>query len=173
MVPDGWAPRDDNPSEFVLVPTSTSDAGIYLFREPVAHLQTTDCRAARDPSVATDPRALGSWIASLSGLKATPLKTVTVGGLSGVTFDVTVAATWTHACPYSNGAPFVPMIMSAVPGSDLDWGLGAGGGMRVVILNAGGGRTLWIDFEATTLGTYNAVLKEAAPILDSFVFAIG
>jgi hypothetical protein len=117
------------------------------------------------------PKELTNWIASIPGLTAIPPTSVTVGGLPGFKLDVRVAPTWTHTCPYSNGQPFVPLIVSGVPGSDLDWGVGGTGRMRIYVLDAGAGRRLWIDVETIAGKDFDQLAARATPVIESFAFS--
>ena len=171
-VPDGWFAVGDDPTEYVLkFASATSDDGLFIFREPVAHSQRADCpEAAVDPSVGRSPKDLTSWIAALPGLTATTPTAVKVGGLSGFELTVAVAPRWTHACPYSDGDPFVPLITSDLPRSDLDWGVGGTARMRIYVLDAGAGRRLWIDVETIAGKNFDELDRRAAPVVDSFKF---
>jgi len=172
-VPDGWFAVGDDPSEYVLkFGSATTDDGLFIFRDPIAHSQRADCPEAGDPSVGTTPKELTSWIAALPGLTATPPTAVTVGGLHGFQLVVRVAPTWTHACPYSEGQPFVPLIVSGFPGSDLDWGVGGTGRMRIYVLDAGAGRRLWIDVETIAGKDFDQLDARSTPVIESFGFSV-
>lgn len=171
-VPEGWFAVEDNPSAFVLkFGSATTDDSLVVFRDPVAHSQEADCPAAADRSVGSSPKELTHWIAALPGLTATRPTAVTVGGLPGFTLAVRIAPTWTHACPYSNGQPSVPLIVSAFPGSDLDWGVGGTGRMRIYALDAGAGRRLWIDVETLAGEDFDELDARAKPVIESFEFS--
>jgi len=171
-VPTGWFGVDDGPGEYDLKFGSTqTDDGLFLFRDPVAHSRLPDCPMTADPKVGTSPKELVDWIASLPGLVATPPKAVTVGGLAGFSLDVRLAPSWTHACPYSKGEPVVPLIVGGAPGSDLDWGVGGTGRMRIYVLDAGGGRRLWIDVETIDGGKFDQLAERSTPVIESFAFS--
>jgi hypothetical protein len=171
-VPEGWYGVEDGPGEYVLKYGSTvTNDGLFMFREPVAHSQRADCPMTADPTVGTSVKDLASWIASLPGLAATPPKAITVGGLAGFGLDVRLAASWTHACPYSDGEPNVPLIVSSFPRSDLDWGVGGKGRMRVYVLDAGAGRRLWIDVETIDGRNFDQLAARTTPVIESFGFS--
>jgi hypothetical protein len=169
-VPDGWF-TDDQPTEYgFTVGSGQALDGIYLFRDPLAHSQAPDCPQTADHTIGTSPKDLTDWIAALPGLKATPPKAVTVGGLPGYTLDVRVAPSWKHACPYSDGEPIVPLIVDSGPNYGLDWNVGATG-MRIWVLDAGAGGRIWIDVEAGDRLTFAEIVERATPVIESFEFA--
>jgi hypothetical protein len=171
-VPTGWFSVEDGTGEYVLkFGSAETDDGLFLFREPVAHSQQPDCPGTADPKVGTSPKELVDWIASLPGLVATPPKAIAVGGLAGFGLDVRVAPSWTHACPYSQGDPVVPLIVSSSPGSDLDWGVGGTGRMRIYVLDAGAGRRVWIDVETIDGGKFDQLAERSTPVIESFAFS--
>jgi hypothetical protein len=171
-VPVGWFGVEDGTGEYALkFGGADTDDGLFLFRDPVAHSQLPDCPMTADPKVGTSPKELVDWIASLPGLVATPPKAVTVGGLAGFGLEVRVAPSWTHACPYSQGDPVVPLIVGSAPGSDLDWGVGGTGRMRIYLLDAGGGGRIWIDVETIDGGRFDQLAERSTPVIESFVFS--
>jgi hypothetical protein len=172
-VPQGWFAAGDELGEYVLkFGSATTDDGLFIFRDPVAHSQRADCPdATGDPTVGTSAKQLSDWIAALPGLVVTRPSGVTVGGLHGFELTVRVASTWRHACPYSNGQPTVPLIVSGLPGSDLDWGVGGSGRMRIDLLDVPAGTPVWIDVETISGGAFDQLNSRAAPIIDSMMFA--
>jgi hypothetical protein len=169
-VPAGWF-TGDQPLEYVFtVGSDTAGDGIFLFRDPIAHSQDPDCPMAADPTIGTSPKELTDWIASLPGLKATTPKAVSLGGLPGFTLDIRLAPHWTHACPYSDGQPVVPLIVGSQPGSGPDWNVGSTG-MRIWVLDAGANRRVWIDMEAGDHLTLEQLVERAAPVVESFDFS--
>jgi hypothetical protein len=169
-VPEGWF-TGDQPDEYVLtVGSDQSTDGIFLFRDPLAHSQEPDCPMMPDRTIGTSPKELTDWIASLPGLDATTPKAVSIGGLTGFTLDVRLAPGWTHACPYSDGEPVVPLIVGSRPKNELDWGVGATG-MRIWVLDAGADRRVWIDIEAGDARTLDQMVQRATPVIESFEFS--
>jgi len=99
------------------------------------------------------------------------VEAVTVGGLSGFRLEVQVASSWTNACPFSDGTPIVPLIVSSFPGSDVDWEVGGTGRMRIWILDAGQGQRVWIDVETLDGRNFDQLALLSTPVLDSFSFS--
>jgi hypothetical protein len=62
------------------------------------------------------------------------------------------------------------LIKSGIPGSDLDWGVGGTGRMRIYVLDAGAGRRLWIDVETIAGKDFDQLDGRAAAVIDSFKF---
>ena len=169
-MPAGWFTGDE-PTEYALtVGSDRSSDGIFLFRDPLAHSQKPDCPLTADQTIGTSAKEITDWIASLPGLKATPPEAVTVGGLPGYMLDVRLAPSWKHACPYSDGAPVVPLIVGSASNKGLDWGVGATG-MRIWVLDAGADRRIWMDVEAGDRLTLDDMLQRATPVIESFEFS--
>jgi hypothetical protein len=54
--------------------------------------------------------------------------------------------------------------------NNFDWGLAAGGRMRLFLLNLPDGRTTLIDVEAPDRATWDALISDAMPVIATFAF---
>ena len=170
-VPDGWSNTVDGPDGYFLTKQGAPDGGgILAFSTALANSQSVGCPGTVEPGVGKTATALATWLTALPGLVTSPPKSITVGGLSGTTVDVGISPSWNRACPYSEGKPYVPMFTNGNPTDNFDWGLAAGGRMRVFLLDLPDGRTMLIDVESPDASTFDALLADATPVIDTFEF---
>ena len=89
-----------------------------------------------------------------------------------MTLDVSVSPTWTATCPAITDKPYVPLFTNgeSSEADSFDWGLTAGAAMRLFLLDLPDGRTMLIDIEAQDKATWDALVAEATPIVNTFVF---
>ena len=97
------------------------------------------------------------------GLATTPSTPVSVGGLSGVVLDITLADGWTGTCFYApGGLPVVPMFRGVEP-SSLDHAMAPGLTMRLYLLDRPLG-TLAIEVDdfadGEHLDTYSTIVDQ-------------
>jgi hypothetical protein len=115
-----------------------------------------------------DAEALARSILSDSDLEATEPVAVSVGGMAALQMDV-VTATGATVC--DSGSPEVLAVADSGDGFGAHW-LEPGDRMRLYLLDLPDGssaRTLAVTFVAPE-ASYEAVLEDAGPILDSFEF---
>jgi hypothetical protein len=169
-VPAGWTNFEDTPGNFLLVPRrgnlpgvngGTSDfIGIYA---SVA-AEVNSCTSEQPVfGVGQAPRAIAGWIGRQPGLRSTPARPVTVGGLAGVVMDITEAPGAGILCPAIPGPRYVAVIMGLAP-SGLDHGLIPGLRWRLYLLAYGGG-SLAIEVDDVAgggehLAEYTALVKK-------------
>jgi hypothetical protein len=170
-VPDGWSNSVDGPDGYMLTRQAAPDAGgIFAFSTALATSQGVGCPGGVDRSVGTSAKALATWLTTVPGLVTTNPRSVTVGGLSGRTLDVSVSPSWKRTCPYSEGKPYVAMFTNGDAANPFDWGLAAGGHMRLFLLNLPDGRTMLIDVEGPDASAFDALVSAAMPVISSFQF---
>jgi len=172
-VPDGWSNPIDGRHGYILVKQDApKDAAIYLFATTMAASSANGCPTGVDTTVPHTASALAGWVATLPGLVTSSPAPVTVGGLQGMTLDVSVSPTWTATCPAITDKPYVPLFTNgeSSEADSFDWGLTAGAAMRLFLLDLPDGRTMLIDIEAQDKATWDALVAEATPIVNTFVF---
>jgi len=170
-VPDRWELISDTTSYLELRPAGTDVAGIYLFRDVVAASQDPSCPTAAADGVGPTSTELVAWIRQLDGLAVTSPALVTVGGLRGVSVDISIAQGWTASCPFANGLPTVPLLVGG--SSDLRWVIAGDEQLRLYVLDLPGGGFLIVDIDAFDGSLFGSLLSNAAPIVKSFQFATG
>lgn len=167
-VPAGWSNSQDYPGGFLLAPQGASrDIEIALLTDPVPHAQGADqCSEKAEPGIGRDAASFGAWLAGLPGFVPTTAEPTTVGGLTGVSVDLEVAASWAATCPYSNGTP----VVTTVTGNGVDWNLNAGVKARYILLDLGDGRALLVKIESDTTAAFDANIAETMSVVESFLF---
>jgi hypothetical protein len=151
-VPDGWQNFEDTPGNFLLVAPGydlrgvneggSDFIGIYTSISAANRLCSTEAEVQSDePGVARTSSAIADEFMRRPGLATTPSIPVSVGGLSGVVLDITLADGWTGTCFYApGGLPVVQMFRGVSP-SSLDHPMGPGLTMRLYLLDIPGGLT--------------------------------
>jgi len=170
-VPDSWANPEEDKTFYVLAKQATGeDDAIWLLSDVVAHSQDVACpEGGAAPGIGRTASALSVWLTTLPGLTATPPQRATVGGLSGYTLDVSVAASWKRSCP-GDTTPTVALFADAA-GPGHDFKVQGNGRMRLFLLDLGDGRTLLIDVWALDKATFDALVAEAMPVVQTFQFS--
>ena len=145
------SPRASRPSYIFVV------SGIRPGREPAS----ASCTAPFSAPQRT-PAALAAWIRTFASLEVSPPQPVTIGGLDGVTLDVTERVDATKGC----GDP-------RTVGSRIEV-LGGGSWvypaikLRLILLDRGDGESILIDI-ATDEPTWDSV-NAAMSIVNGFEF---
>jgi hypothetical protein len=170
-LPAFWSTDVDEAAEWRILPPGSTSAGAEDGTSDAIAIHVriaasaADCSGVPQPGVGITPTAIATYWAQLSGLTVTAAQPVTVGGLTGVVLDISLSTSWTTPCPYSNGAPTVPLIVG-LTNTDLDEGMGAGASYRVYLLGLNGG-TLAIVVQDVTGGSHFA---QYATIVKTFQF---
>ena len=169
-VPDGWMNPQDNPATYVLASVARN-GGIWLVSNVVPRSQDPDCPDAVAPGVGRSATALADWLTTLPGLVTTTPTPVTVGSLSGVTLDLSVAPGWTRTCPDSLGKPTVQTFTSTDESSQpVPRSLKGDGRARYILLDLSDGSTLLISIESADQPEWETLTREAMPIVGTFTF---
>jgi hypothetical protein len=177
-VPGAWANPEDSPETYVLQPLDAPEnARISLSTDVVPHSQSEPCAEAFEPGVGRTPSAIADWLATLPGLVVTAPAPITVGGLSGVMLDLSVAPGWTLTCQSSQGGPHISTFTDSNPGtgSDFpwagpDWTVAGEEKARYILLDIGDGRALLIDVDAPDEATWDSLILEAMSVIETFEF---
>lgn len=142
-VPSGWSNFEDTPGNFLLVPPRGNLPGVNADTSDFIGVYSTigapnGCHPGTAPNVGLSVPAITRWMVHNPGLTITDRHDVTIGGLTGVVFDVTMSQLWTKGCWFTQGEPVVPLI-TGVGLSGLDHNIGPGRATRLYLLgNAGG-----------------------------------
>jgi hypothetical protein len=169
-VPAGWANDEEDRAQYVISKAGLGeDASIWLLSDEAAHLQGDACpENVTDASVGRTPTELVAWVRSLPGLVAFTPEQVTIGGLPGVTFELSMRSTFTRRCPGAD-APSIQLFADS-DGKEHDVSLHGATPMRIWLLDLGDGRSLVMFVNAVDNATYEAILPEATSIIGTFVF---
>jgi hypothetical protein len=171
-VPNGWANLEDGKDDYVLATLgAVPDTDILLIAGVAPHVQDAACSelSSPEPGVGTGPGAIATWIGTIPGLITTKPTPTQVGGIHGVTLDVSVSSTSTHHCPFID-TPGAQLFSPSDPKSEFDFGIWGKGRMRLFLLDLGNQRTLMVDIEAQDKATWDALVPVAMPVVASFEF---
>jgi hypothetical protein len=138
--------------------------------------------ASPDPACPEEPASgVGHSAADLvtafranPGVVATAPEPVSIGGLDGQVIDVGLAPSWKAACPFTNGAPSVPLFLDDnVPDEPAFWGITGPERLRLMVLDDRNGSNVVVMIDSTSGTTLDALEATAKPVLDTFRFAVG
>jgi hypothetical protein len=168
----GWTNTWDEPAIYAIARTGDPSGNtIGIWEHPVMARSDAACDGPAQPGVGTGVADVVSFLSANPGLTASAPKPVSVGGLSGQQLDITVAPTWTQACPKLAGTPYEgkPFVIVLTEAKDTLsgrwWGIGPEK-WRVFVLDGGSRGTVFLMVDAT-LDTFDAFAQQAQPILDS------
>jgi hypothetical protein len=167
-VPVGWENPSDSETYFQIRPAGSELAAIHIFLDPFAASQAESCPGERQPYIGTTSSELAAWIADRAGLAVSRPILASVGGLTGVMLDIRIAEGWRPSCPFADGLPTVPLITRA-PGG-YHWIVAGNERLRLYLLDRPGGGTVVVDIDAFDGRLFDELLRQAAPVVDSFSF---
>jgi hypothetical protein len=174
-MPEGWQNLSDLQGEvFFLAPGQSLEGvnaggsdyiGVYTSVRALNRRCRTEAEAASDqPGVARTPQALAAEFQARRGLATTTPRAVSIGGLSGLVMDISMAADWTGTCFYLD-EPAV-QLMGGVAPSDFEHGILRDLTMRLYLLRRGDS-TLAIEIDDYSNG---ANLDAYSRIVEAFEF---
>ena len=174
-VPDGWTHVADNATRFWLMPSAQYGRvhdgvpldGLWVFGHPQAASQADVFPFEPQPGVGLTPSDLMSFITSLPGVKTSNVQDVSINGRTGARVDIQLDPSWKKTCPWHGDDPIKPFLYvnTGVDGADLSTRL------RMVFLDIGHGDTVAVEIAGVDPARWDALLAEAMPIVESFVFA--
>jgi hypothetical protein len=147
---DGWSNGEDRVGIFVLLAPGESMAGleadtsdwIGVFRSVGA--AAGGCDEKVEPGVVS-AQALTDWFTSQPGLVVTTPQPTSVGGLTGLMIDLSLAPGWTETCPLP--FPDVPLV-------NLLMGTGPSEGLGVLVEASWTTRLYLLDFGSDNIAIY-------------------
>ena len=187
-LPAGWSVAGDHTTDLRFVPSAAYAQegpdgppdgkmnGVEAWVHPAAAKQSDACDGAPAAGIARTATGLTDWLAALPSLKTSSPADVSIGGHPGKTIDVQLAPTWKRfACGSSE--PAVPLFVEGVgaagPIGRDPWGVGISGKgrLRVTALDLGGNRTVLLIIRADDGTSFDATVRAATSIIQSFRFA--
>lgn len=171
-VPAGWGDGWECPQCLNLVKTdvaATTTTSIDMY----ANIKPTSLGAPCNTAIAgagTTPTGIAQWLTTLPGLVVTTPSPVTIGGLAGISVDVSVVPNGdTGACPFLiDGSGSITLADPDVP--DLNLSIPSAGQARWILLDRGTAPTLLVALATENKASWDAYLAETMPIVDSFTF---
>jgi hypothetical protein len=175
-VPEGWANSADWPDHYALMRAGPYTAGetghgavtpdtITVLVHPGAARLHSECAEDAEPGVGTTRADLVAWLLEHPGLEVTQQADVTIDGNEATVLDLAVRDTWTETC--DEAAPFAaaPVFFSG-----YHWALAKNDRMRVVLFDLPSGNTVAVAIDVESPSTFDALVAEAMPIVESFDF---
>jgi hypothetical protein len=182
-VPDGWSNTWDFPDSYVLM-RSDDYATVSDFRDasrdlievitrPAAALENATCETTVKPGVGRSVDELIDYVTHHPDLTAGKPQPITIGGHAGRYVDVQIAPSANAPCPDIDG-DLVFLFTESGPdmtGSGLEvYGLWKTSKARVILLDLGGGDVVLISVHAFDPASFETLLPEAMPIINSIRF---
>lgn len=163
-VPAGWENIEDLPGNFLL-----QQRGDQRYLAVYQNVRIpAECNEEWADGVGESVDDLVAWYTAHPGIVSTEPETVSLGGLSGVSLDLSLDPAWTGTCDYSDGLPIVPILIGGLE-SSLHHVLLPGFQERLYLLEwSGGNMVIEVGPEGTDLLTY---LDEVIPIVESMTFS--
>lgn len=162
----GWQNLEEVPWALPLLPIDHPGDALVFFRDPRA--STDDGRIL--PSVGADVPSIVAWFVANPSLTVTVPVDVTVGGLPGSRFDVSVAAGATNTdagCPVR--VCVAMLVGSAANGQYWGWGLAGPERVRIYLVTAETG-TLAIIVDSVDETSFADLTARASEILATVEF---
>jgi hypothetical protein len=162
-VPASWDNEEDLAGNFLLIPPGGSFAGVnpgtsdYLGAYTSVAADAPDCADHPAAGVGFDPSSIAAWLGRQPDLHSTVPKPVSIGGLSGLTIDLTLKPPATDCAG----------VMLGQSPSDFEHGVIAGLTMRLYLLAYKRG-TLAIELDDLTGGKH---LPAYSDVVGTFQFA--
>jgi hypothetical protein len=168
-MPDGWQNLSDIAGEVAfLAPGDSLDdpdaEGIVVFTSVRAENRKCSTLAeaeSDEPGVAHTPEAMAAEFQARPGLTTSTPEPATIGGLSGLVMDISMAPDWTGMCFYWD-EPAVQLI-GGVPPSEFDHAIIPGLTMRLYLL-ARGSSTIAVEIsdfsDGAHLDAYSAIVEQ-------------
>lgn len=175
-VPAGWTHVADNATRFWLMKSdqyphlqdgTIKDASIYVFGHPQAASRAEGCPSEPEPGVGLSPGELMAFITSLPSVNAGVPQPITINGRSGSWVDLEIDPAWTQPCAWSDGKPAASLVYA---NTGLTGASGTGK-HREIFINIGHGNTVYVEINGEDPARWDALIAEAMPIVESFVFA--
>jgi hypothetical protein len=168
-MPAGWQNTSDLEGEVLFIapgdsPDDPSAEYIAVFtsvRAQNRNCATEEEAVSDEPGVARTPEAMAAEFQDRPGLVTSTPESVTIGGLSGLVMDISMAPDWTGTCFYSS-EPLVQLLGGVAP-SEFDHAVVEGIAMRLYLLD-GADSTLAIEVgdwsEGANLDTYAELVEQ-------------
>ena len=176
-VPDGWANEADEPSRYGFMRAPSYQAGgtndgqnppdniALLARASAAALHVGCPDGVPEPGVDKGRADLEAWLVAHPGLVVTKQPAITIDGVTASVLDIAVAADWTETCDPEN-----PFIAAPLFVGDYHWAIAQNDRMRLILLDLGASGTVVIDIDPEDASTFDQLLAETMPIVESFDF---
>lgn len=177
VVPEGWSNTTDDTTYVLAKRNATPNTAVVMYSGVFPQSQADECVDAASTAVDRSAKSLADWLTTLPGLVTTEPTAIKLGALTGFVVDVSIAPGWTQTCSNGQGKPVVNTFTSGSepggpyhPGTAYRVSLIGAARDRYVLIDLSDGNTLLIDMTAPDKATWDALLPEAMPIVETFRF---
>ena len=175
QVPASWYLSEAMPRHFGLHPDDVLvDESVRVWFD--MRIASTDPACPEEPASGVGHTAadLVTAFSTNPGVVATAPRPVSIGGLDGQVIDIGLAPSWKAACPFTDGAPSVPLFLDDnVADEPAFWGVTGPERLRLMVLDDRHSSNVVVMIDSTSGTTLDALEATAKPVLDTFRFAIG
>jgi hypothetical protein len=186
VLPGRWQVATQGFIDYSLSPVDAAPGdSIRVFFDMHIAAKDATCTEAPEPGIDTSVRAMVADLVADDRISVSTPVSVTIGGLTGQRLDVRIAPSTTKTCPFSDGAPTVPLIVDDadyVPdhqGPEITngpfWGVGPGERLRLILLDRPGeaqGNVVFV-IDSADGTTFDTLVAAAMPVIESFTFDTG
>lgn len=170
-VPEGWRVPTFGPLDFSLSPVgAATDDTVRVFYDMRVAAQNDACSESPEPGVGSTAAEIFAALGAIPDLERSTPAPITIGGLDGLLMDVSLAPTATRECPFSEGAPTVPLVVDTIPSEGPFWGVARGNRQRIVVLDRPTSNNVVLLIESADGTTFDALVEAAMPVLQTFTF---
>lgn len=174
-VPTGWVAQVESGTLFFISGHDQSAPPLVTVWSSVVPYVDPSCGGSPVDGAST-PTSIAAWLKVRPGLVVTKPTPVTIGGLTGVQVDLSVAPEWDGICSLGQSGAQAPVRATDIytlhiVGSDDNLSLAGQTAERYILLDRGDGQVLLINVEVPDKATWDAVMAAAMPIIESFEFA--
>jgi hypothetical protein len=167
-VPDtGWENRSDEQGDFQLLPIAAPGDIITFFVDPRAS-------GPGASTVGSTVEDLAAWLVANPLLQVTPPQSVTVGGATGVSMDIRIAAGAENqdpSCPVQVCVPFMEGHDITPPIEwNWDWGSNGTETQRLFLVTTTDGAVVALFVDSLDGSTFDAITAQAEAILQTLKF---
>jgi hypothetical protein len=165
-LPPGWTTEDGNFSR---------SEHAYVEVLPDRSVMAADCTLRPEAGVGSSATSIAAALAKRKGLATTKPESVTIGGLSGVRFDLSLTPGWAGTCAgWQIDSPVVPLVGTF--DAQHYWLFNAavkGEKDRYLVLDLPDGRNVLVAITVTDPERFSDVVGPAMEILSKLDFAVG
>jgi len=175
-VPSGWSVPQVGPdsSDFRLhLDAGPADDVMNVFFNMRRAAKDAACTEAPEPGVGSTAQALVADLTKDRNLHVSSSAPITVGGNSGYVVDLSIAPTATRTCPFSSGAPSVPLVVDTIAGTGPFWGVGPAEKIRLVILDAPRVTNVVVVVDSSKGASFDQLVGASMPVVQSLTLSQG